>query len=404
MNKKRVFSLLLCMIMVFTGYAGVFATGYSQTDANSIYSKADVKNLSAKSFSLLDFDSGTIVYEGNGTQKFPVGNMVKLMTLYLAFEAISNGQTSLDAEFLVVQSAQDKSVGRERVFLDAGKKERITVEQAIEAICIASANDAAYALAHYIGKSEEGFVEKMNKKALELGLKNTFFTDSAGLEAGHYMSANDAAILSYHLIKNYPEVLNYTIKTYGEFDHWSTGQEKTMMVSSNHLIKFYNGSDGLITGYSKEDGYAGIGTISVDDKRVIAVVIGVETQSHRAAELKKLLEYGLAEFEYRVIDEAGTFVRRVPIKDGVKKQIATATASDFAIVLQKSEFDKITREVTVSRNLKAPIKRGEVVGEVIYKLNDEEIGRVDIVADEDMGRVGWFKRLIRKILAWLGLD
>ncbi len=204
MNKKRVFSLLLCMIMVFTGYAGVFATGYSQTDANSIYSKADVKNLSAKSFSLLDFDSGTIVYEGNGTQKFPVGNMVKLMTLYLAFEAISNGQTSLDAEFLVVQSAQDKSVGRERVFLDAGKKERITVEQAIEAICIASANDAAYALAHYIGKSEEGFVEKMNKKALELGLKNTFFTDSAGLEAGHYMSANDAAILSYHLIKNYP--------------------------------------------------------------------------------------------------------------------------------------------------------------------------------------------------------
>jgi D-alanyl-D-alanine carboxypeptidase (penicillin-binding protein 5/6) len=94
----------------------------------------------------------------------------------------------------------------------------------------------------------------------------------------------------------------------------------------------------------------------------------------------------------------------VPIKDGVKKQIATATASDFAIVLQKSKFDKIAREVTVSRNLKAPIKKGEVVGEVVYKLDDEEIGRVDIVADEDMGRVGWFKRLIRKILAWLGLD
>lgn len=148
------------------------------------------------------------------------------MTLYLAFEAISNGQTTLDTEFAVVQSAQDKSIGRERVFLDAGKKERITVGQAIEAICIASANDAAYALAHYIGKNEDGFVEMMNKKALELGLKNTFFTDSAGIEDGHYMSANDAAILSYHLIKNYPDVLNYTIKTYGEFEHWSTGQEK----------------------------------------------------------------------------------------------------------------------------------------------------------------------------------
>lgn len=390
--------------MVFTSYIGVFATGFSQTEANSIYSKADVKNLSAKGFSLLDFDSGTIVYDGNGSKKFPVGNMVKLMTLYLAFEAISDGKTTLDAEFPVPKSAQDKSVGRERVFLDAGKKERITVEQAIEAICIASANDAAYALAHYIGKNEDGFVEMMNKKAQALGLKDTFFTDSAGIDESQFMSANDAAILAYHLVKNYPDVLNYTNKTYGEFDHWSTGQEKTMMVSSNHLIKFYNGSDGLITGYSKEDGYSGIGTISVDGKRVIAVVIGVETQSHRAAELKKLLEYGLAAFEYRVIDEAGTFVRRVPIKDGVKKQLATATASDFAIVLQKSEFDKITREVTVSKNLKAPIKKGEVVGEVVYKLNDEEIGRVNIVADEDMGRVGWFKRLIRKILAWLGLD
>lgn len=390
--------------MVFTSYIGVFATGFSQTEANSIYSKADVKNLSAKGFSLLDFDSGTIVYDGNGSKKFPVGNMVKLMTLYLAFEAISDGKTTLDAEFPVPKSAQDKSVGRERVFLDAGKKERITVEQAIEAICIASANDAAYALAHYIGKNEDGFVEMMNKKAQALGLKDTFFTDSAGIDESQFMSANDAAILAYHLVKNYPDVLNYTNKTYGEFDHWSTGQEKTMMVSSNHLIKFYNGSDGLITGYSKEDGYSGIGTISVDGKRVIAVVIGVETQSHRAAELKKLLEYGLVAFEYRVIDEAGTFVRRVPIKDGVKKQLATATASDFAIVLQKSEFDKITREVTVSKNLKAPIKKGEVVGEVVYKLNDEEIGRVNIVADEDMGRVGWFKRLIRKILAWLGLD
>lgn len=176
------------------------------------------------------------------------------------------------------------------------------------------------------------------------------------------------------------------------------------MVSSNHLIKFYSGADGLTVGYSSIDGYAGVGTIEVEGKRVIAVVIGEETDNLRAAELRKLLEYGLSEFEYRTIDKAGTFVRQLPIKDGVRKKIKTATAADFSVVLSKSEFKDITREVNVYTDIKAPIKKGEIVGEAVYKVGDREIGKVDIVADEDMGRVGWFKRLIRKILEWLGLD
>ena len=129
----------------------------------------------------------------------------------------------------------------------------------------------------------------------------------------------------------------------------------------------------------------------------------VSNNNLRAAELRKLWSTDFG-FEYRVNDEEVHFVRQLPIKDGVRKKIKTATAADFSIVLSKSEFKEIKRELSVYTNLEAPIKKGEVVGEIIYKIEDREIGRVEIVADEDIGKVGWFKRLIRKILSWLGLD
>ncbi len=381
---------------------------FSKNEAKKIYDSTKISELTSEAYALADVATGAVVFQKNGEQTFPIGNMAKIMTLYLTFEAIGQEEISLDSTFGISKEAQQISVGRKRVFLDAGKHERISVEQAVTAIGIASANDAAYALAEFLsGGTEQAFVEMMNEKAKELGMRNTVFLDSTGiLTEGQYTTAHDMALLGCALVKSYPAVLAYTKQTYGKFQHSSTGEPETVMISTNNLTrdKFYPESDGILHADSESSGYSQTATVEVDGKRVVAVVMGASSRNIRAAELKKLMEYGLTEFEYRTVQEAGTFVRKINIEEGKEKKIKTATASDFGIILNKADFDKIEREVVVDSDVKAPIAKGEKVGEIIFKLEGEEIGRIDIVTDESMARANWFIRLIRKILSWLGLS
>lgn len=178
------------------------------------------------------------------------------------------------------------------------------------------------------------------------------------------------------------------------------------MVSANNLTrgKFYQQSDGLLVGSNSEDGYAMVGTVANESTRSVAVIVGAADENYRAAEIKKLLEYGLSAFEYRQIETKGTFVRKINIKDGKEKKIKTEAASDFSVLLNKEDFDKIVKKVDVNKTIQAPAHKGDVVGEVVYMVGEKELGRIEIVLSEDMEKAGWFTLLIRKILAFFGLD
>ncbi|MBQ8164827.1 MAG: D-alanyl-D-alanine carboxypeptidase [Clostridia bacterium] len=396
--------------MLNSTFLSIMSLGFSTTDATNIYKNASVDTLNVKSFSVVDFDSGTIIIKSEtGDSHYTIGNMVKIMTLYLTFEAMANNTITLDSEVRVTKNAQNAGSGRESVFLDYGKKEVITVKQAIEAICVASANDAAYALSETLAMNEDAFVVMMNEKAKELGLNNTCYQDSTGIktiEEGQYSSSNDVAILSYHLIKNYPDILNYTTITFGYFKHTSTGQPDTQMISSNDLIRkeFYEACDGLLTGYSKADGYAQCATASVDGKREVAVIIGAPDKSTRAGTLKFLIEFAMENYAHTLIASSGTFVRKINITDGKNLKVKTAVASDLYVTINVNDVENVTSEIVLDGDIKAPVESGVKVGSVVYKLNDQEIGRADLVTAEKVEKAGWFTRLIRKILEWLGIN
>lgn len=406
MKKSLCILLIVAILNTFVLSSAVYAD-FSKTQATEIYKATKIEGLTSKAYAIGNAEANQVVQASStADDKIRVGNVTKLMTLYLAYEAIENGILTADSQLEVSVAAQEISTGRARVFLDGYKHEIITVKQAIEAVCIASANDAAYVLAEGIGGTEANFVKMMNDKAAELGMTNTTYSDCTGIQTNQHTTARDLAILGCEILNKHVEITEYTKLTYGKFQHTSTGKGETEMVSSNNLTrgKFYTESDGLIVGSNKEDGYAMVATVSDGKTRSVAVIVGAKDENYRAAEIKKLLEYGLSGFEYRQIETAGTFVRKINIKDGESKKIKTEAAADFSVLLNKNDFDKVERKVEITKTVKAPAQKGQVVGEVIYKIGERELGRVDIVLSEDMEKAGWFTLLIRRILAFFGLE
>ena len=405
---KRLISVLLVVsiLNIFVLTSSVSAA-FSKTEATTIYKTTTIEKITSKAYAIGNANANQVVQSSTTAKdKIRVGSVNKLMTLCLVYQAIAEGKLTMESELEVSVAAQEISAGRARVFLDGYKHEIITVKQAIEAVCIASANDAAYVLAEGVGGTEQNFVSMMNQKAAELGMTSTNYTDSTGIKTDQYTSAYDLAVLGCEVLNKYESITEFTKLTYGKFAHTSTGEPDTEMVSANNLTrgKFYPESDGLVVGSNSEDGYAMVATVSDGTTRAVAVVVGAKDENFRAAEIKRLLEFGLVGFEYRQIEAAGTFVRKINIKDGKNKKIKTEAASDFSVLLNKNDFEKVERKIEITKTIKAPAKKGEVVGEVIYMVEEKELGRVDIVLSEDMEKAGWFTLLIRKILAFFGLE
>ncbi len=403
--RRQAIAIFFLLLVLCPSSVMPVSAAFSKTEATAIYQRTKIDSMSSKGFASLEYQSGQLIVQGGEDTPVVIGGLVKVMTLLLTFEAISEGRISLTTEFEVAKHAQDVSVGKARVFLDAGKHERISVEQAVEAVCISGANDAACALAEFLGGDEATFVNMMNAKCQEMGLANTLFTDSTGLNTNQYTTAGDFVKIVHRLMHDHPQVLPYMNRTYGVFKHTSTGQPDTEMVSYNPLNrnKFYEAADGSMIGSSNQDGYSICGTVTENDKRVVAVVLGAPEENTRAAEIRKLLEYSVSEYEFRKLCEKGTFVRKVAVKDGKEKRVKTQTATDLYVLVHISEVDRIVTAVDITEELKAPVEAGAKVGYMVYSLDGEEIGRVELVTTEKMGRAGWFTRLIRLILSWFGL-
>jgi D-alanyl-D-alanine carboxypeptidase (penicillin-binding protein 5/6) len=352
--------------------------------------------LSSPSAILMEASTGTVLYEKNPDEIRSPASITKIMTLILTFEAIESGRISLEDE--VTTSAYAKSMGGSQVFLEEGEVQ--TVDTLIKCITVASGNDASVAMAEYIAGSEQEFVRLMNEKAAELGMTNTNFLDCCGLSADseHHTTARDVAIMSRELITKYPEIYNYTKIWMEDITHVTRqGSSNFTLSSTNKLLKQYQWTTGLKTGSTSTAKYCFSATANKNDIDMIAVVMGAPDYLVRFSEAQTLLEYGFGVTKVYVDDNEESLGETIVSGAKVDSFQVRASGEFRYLDVNGIDFSQIEKSVIYRENLTAPIDEGEVVGEIVYKYSNGELGRVDVVADEAVEKAVYIDYL-KKIL------
>jgi len=343
-----------------------------------------------KSAILIDRDTGTIMYEKNSEEKLPPASMTKIMTMLLIMEAIDQGKLKLDEKIRTSEHAA--SMGGSQIFLEPG--EEMTTEEMLKGIAIGSGNDAAVAVAERLAGSEEEFVHLMNKKAKELGLESTQFQNVTGLPvADHYSSAKDMALMAKELLK-YEDITKFT-GTYEDYLREDT-DKKFWLVNTNRLVKFYPGVDGLKTGFTAEAKYCLTATAMKNGMRVIAVVFGAPTSKERNAQVTKMLDYAFSQYETHPLHKREEAIGKVKVSKGSEKEVTAVTSEPISILTKKGEqIDKLEKVITMNKNLKAPIQKGQEIGEITYKQDGKTLVTSPLVAQKEVKQAKWwtlFKR------------
>ena len=345
----------------------------------------------AKSSILMESSTGKILYEKNSNEKFAPASMTKMMSLLLIMENIDNGNLKMDEVIKVSKNAS--SMGGSQIFLK--ENEQMTVEDLLKGITIGSANDATVALAERIAGTEDAFVKLMNDKVKELNLKNTNFKNCTGLdEINHYSSAYDMSIIAKELVKH-KTILEFS-SIYETYLRKGTENE-FWLVNTNKLVRFYNGVDGLKTGYTDEAGYCLTATINKDNMRVIAVVMGEPTSNVRNDEVSNLIDYGYNLYQREIYLTKEEVLDTVPIEKGNDKTVNIVTIEDASIINKKGhKIGEITYELDI-KNIKAPIKKGEVVGSVIIKEDGKEIIKTNVTVNETVEKASFITLFLRNL-------
>lgn len=332
------------------------------------------EEISAPSAILMDANSGKILYEKNSHEQRACASITKVMTLTLVMEAIDSGKIHLDD--VVTSSAHAASMGGSDIWLEEG--EQMTVDDMIKATAVASANDAAVALAEFINGSEDDFVVAMNEKAKSLGMEDTTFLNCNGLdEEGHITSAYDVALMSRELIKH-KKIFDYTSIW---LDYLRDGE--TQIVNTNKLLRSYNGITGLKTGTTSGAGSCISATAERDGLSLIAVVLGAGSGTDRFRDAAALLDYGFANFECKKLsleDELSP----IAVEGGMQDTVAIVCEDSTYLTVPKGEGEGMTQTLNVPENVPAPVKSGDKIGSLKFTLNDEEIAAFDVVAAEDV--------------------
>ena len=346
----------------------------------------------AKSAILIESTTGKIIYEKNAHEKLPMASMTKMMTLLLIMENIDNGNLKWDE--VITASEHAASMGGSQIFLEPGEK--MTVEDLVKGICIGSGNDASVAMAERIGGTEDNFVSMMNKKAKDLGLKNTNFVNSCGLDVdNHYSSAYDMAVIAKELVK-YKKVLEYT-GTYEDYLRKNT-PNSFWLVNTNKLVRYYSGVDGLKTGYTKEAGYCITTTSYKNNMRLISVVMGEPSSKVRNNETIAMLEYGFNTYEMDKFLTKNKELAQITIPLGVKKKTTVVPKEDINILNSKTGTKRNVTYKLELKSVKAPIKKGDVVGKINIIENNKIIMTTDATINEDIRKADIIKVYLRNIL------
>ncbi|MGG5775802.1 D-alanyl-D-alanine carboxypeptidase DacF [Bacillus subtilis] len=384
---KRLLSTLLIGIMLLTF-------------APSAFAKQDGKRTSelaheAKSAVLIERDTGKVLYNKNSNERLAPASMTKIMTMLLIMEALDKGKIKMSDK--VRTSEHAASMGGSQIFLEPG--EEMTVKEMLKGIAIASGNDASVAMAEFISGSEEEFVKKMNKKAKELGLKNTSFKNPTGLtEEGHYSSAYDMAIMAKELLK-YESITKFT-GTYEDYLRENT-DKKFWLVNTNRLIKFYPGVDGVKTGYTGEAKYCLTASAKKGNMRAIAVVFGASTPKERNAQVTKMLDFAFSQYETHPLYKRNETVAKVKVKKGKQKLIELTTSEPISILTKKGEdMNDVKKEIKMKDNISAPIQNGQELGTLVLKKDGEVLAESPVAAKEDMKKAGFITFLKRTMGDW----
>ena len=366
--KKIISFILICLMLV----------------PNFVYAEEDVTPNAGNSV-LMEVSTGTVLYEKNKDTPVAVASLTKMMAQILILEAVEDGNLTWDEE--VKTSSNAAGYGGTQIYLQPG--EMMTVRDLMKGISMASANDATVVLAERIAGSEEAFVKMMNDKAKELGLKNTNFVNPTGLdEDNHYSSAYDMALIAIELLKH-EEILEFS-SVYEDYLRTDT-PNKFWLVNTNKLVRFYDGADGLKTGFTDNAGYTMAVTAKRNDMRLIAVVLGESVSKVRNAETTALLDYGFNLYKVDVIKKQGDVVDKIMIDRGNKKSVDVTLAKDVTVLSKKSDTEKKYTEQLKIDEIKLPIKKNQQVGTIDIYDGSNKIGSYPLVASEDVKKKSFWK-------------
>lgn len=352
----------------------------------------------AKSAILIEASTGTIIYEKNSHEKLAPASMTKMMSMLLIVEAIEDGKLSWNQ--MITTSENASSMGGSQILLETGEK--MSVGDLFKGIAVASGNDAVVALSEAVAGTEEEFVNMMNQRAKELGLEDTNFKNPHGLDtANHYTSAYDMAMIAKELVRH-EKVLEFT-SIYE--DYLREDQEnKVWLVNTNKLVKFYDGMDGLKTGYTKEAGYCLTATAKRGDTRFITVVMGEEDTKTRNSETTSMMDYAFGQYEVeKVLDKKRT-VGTVRVEKGKVDTIQLVPMDDVTILNKKSDQKKNSNYEVKTKTITAPIKKGEQVGELILEVDGEEKRTVPLTVQESIEKANLLEVYLSHVKSMLSGD
>ena len=363
---KKVICFFICICFMMQSVV-VFAEG--NTDLG----------LNAKSAILMEESTGNILYESNPDERLPIASVTKVMTMLLIMEAVDSGKISLDDMVTVSENAM--SYGGSTMFLETG--EQLTVNDMLKGIAVASANDGCVAMAEHLAGSESAFVDMMNEKAKELGMENTHFMNTNGLdEDDHYSSARDVAIMSRELMKH-ETIFNYTSIW---MDTLRGG--KFQLANTNKLIRFYDGANGLKTGSTSKALCCLSAAAKRNDMQLIAVVLGAPTSAERFASAKSLLDYGFANYAVNTQITAGDEVQKIAVEKGVDKEVSVVAGDSCSTLVKKGQEDNITKEIKIDETITAPIEAGQKIGTMTISRDGEVIADIDLNASSAVEKKG----------------
>ena len=352
-------------------------------------------NLTCGGAILIEQNTGRVIYDYNMHEKLRPASVTKVMTILLIMEALDSGRISLTDKVPCSENASN--MGGSQIWLDTS--EELTVDEMLKAICVVSANDCTVAMTEYLEGSEQAFVEKMNQRAKELGMNDTTFKNCHGIdEDGHVTSAYDIAIMSRELLKNHPQITNYTTIY---MDSLRGG--KSELVNTNKLVRNYEGCTGLKTGSTSVALFNLSASATRNGLSLIAVIMKGETSAIRFGEARQLLDYGFNNYQYKELGKANDIVGTVDIEKGLERNVNAVLSNDAGVVIKKSNDTNITQNIEIFNNISAPVTKGKKVGELTFTLDGNQIEKVDLVASDDVPKYSFLTMTERVFKSWFTL-
>ena len=380
---KKKFILLIVFIMLFQFLPVVYV----------VYAEEDSLDIKAKAAILIDYYTGEIIYEQNSNEKLPPASISKIMTLLLGMEALESGKIKLTDEVRISNHAA--GMGGSQLWLEEGEIQ--TVENLFKAIVLRSANDASVALAEHIAGSEDVFVKMMNEKAKELNMNDSNFANATGIpNENHYVSCNDVSKMSRELLKH--KKIHDWLTIY--MDEITVGKKKDKtagLVNTNRLVKEYEGTTGIKTGSTKEAGFCLAASAKRGNLHLISVIMGAETSKIRFDESMRLLDFGFANYDSIPIGRKGDVLAKVPIHKGSSEYAEVVLERDSYVLVSKGEGSNLNKKVLLPEFIESPVVEGEKIGELIIRINEKEIDRVNLVAKQSIGKAK-FKEMFKKVI------